>query len=899
MTKPRLLTISAVLAFLSLSLSAQSVRENVNAGIDNSASVVVSVVDSLTETPVSGAMVTLRNKFGERISSTNRFGSSYFDNIFGMKDSLDLRVHILGYKDVNERILLHSMSSEVTVRVVESRDTLAALVFRDDAILMVSKGDTIIYNASLIHTKEGDSLRELLNNLPGINVNGDMVSANGRLVNKILVNGNVLFGNALEPALNLIYGTDVKEIRVYDQHDQERLIAADTLGTKDHVLDVKTKRPLTEIANLEVLGRLGLFPDKTYDKSDRQIYALGGNVARYSKDKPRMEADFRGAKNTSAYILNSTPNTPVSSLSATAKYQARRSGNDSFYAGISLNGQSQLSASRRETEYLASSPLYGTSYSVDSENRNGNILGNLNLSYSRLVSESTSLSYRLSGSILNNSSTISEFTKYSVESMPSSIQDRSSSHSNFNYSLAANLELKTVTSKGQRKLEGGASLGSTSLAGNIIDTLIAAPHTWITADGSGKNRRAYINADASFKINRKIQFQLAGRAQYENLQKDYLAIDRIMNVTDETNTYKFLEKKCSAEAEAVLKYGVLSDNFHFNAGVLLFNENDDITDFLPLETDANHGLTRLYPKFETSFRYAGLQINASYSESGNLPAPELLRNRLDNSSAIYLNAGNPNLEAERKRTANLALNYYSFANAVTYGLTLSYDVNSDCIINDLIPFTEDTEVEGFNYQAKAGQILSRPVNGGISQSLRGTMMIDKAITSIKSRVTLSGITEWGKSPYRIAGREGHNNRATYSALLTYIGNYSDLLHLNLTYTPSLTVSGDSEYGSLKDFAQRISASASSRLFDLVDLGLSCSYVHNKSEAGLNYEYFKPNASIEFAFGKNKSKTIGIHFNDFLNKTVSEKFSVTEESLNRVYSRILSRSVILSFNLKFK
>ena len=54
--------------------------------------------------------------------------------------------------------------------------------------------DTVVYNAAAYQVAEDAALEDLLRKIPGLEVDGNRVTLNGRAVEKILVNGKLYFG---------------------------------------------------------------------------------------------------------------------------------------------------------------------------------------------------------------------------------------------------------------------------------------------------------------------------------------------------------------------------------------------------------------------------------------------------------------------------------------------------------------------------------------------------------------------------------------------------------------------------------------------------------------------------------------------------------------------------------
>ena len=121
------------------------------------------------------------------------------------KDSVEISVSFMGYRPLSLRTALDKPNLVVHVTMMEDPMEINAIIVKDNSVLMVSKGDTVVYNAVAVNTLEGDNLEQLLRKLPGITIENGSIKAGGRDVNKILINGTLLFGSNMSAALRLSF----------------------------------------------------------------------------------------------------------------------------------------------------------------------------------------------------------------------------------------------------------------------------------------------------------------------------------------------------------------------------------------------------------------------------------------------------------------------------------------------------------------------------------------------------------------------------------------------------------------------------------------------------------------------------------------------------------------------
>ena len=108
-----------------------------------------------------------------------------------------------------QQILLHRSSVQ-----------LEGYTVTGSKILMVNRGDTIIYNASALQLSGGSMLDGLIRRLPGVELHpGGRITVNGKFVSSLLVNGRDFFRGDPKIALENLPAYYVDKVRVYFSGD--------------------------------------------------------------------------------------------------------------------------------------------------------------------------------------------------------------------------------------------------------------------------------------------------------------------------------------------------------------------------------------------------------------------------------------------------------------------------------------------------------------------------------------------------------------------------------------------------------------------------------------------------------------------------------------------------------
>lgn len=158
-------------------------------------------------------------------------------------------------------------------------------------VLMVMKGDTIVYNASAFQLSEGSMLDQLVRQLPGVELKeGGKIYVHGRFVKNLLINGRDFFSGDASVALQNLPAYTVDKVKVYEKDEDWAYLRnpADTIFSRKLplVMDVRLKRHynLGWLANGEAAYGthdrylLRLFGLRATDHSHLALYANVNNT---------------------------------------------------------------------------------------------------------------------------------------------------------------------------------------------------------------------------------------------------------------------------------------------------------------------------------------------------------------------------------------------------------------------------------------------------------------------------------------------------------------------------------------------------------------------------------------------------------------------------------------------
>ena len=214
--------------------------------------------------------------------------------------------------------------------------------------LMKQIADTTIYNAAAVRTMDGESLRAILEQLPGFKVSKNKITVDGEEIKRTYINGVLVFGDNPLTAVGALKADEVSQVRVYDEQNAVDKRRGLKHSKKDRVLDVVTKEPLLRLAEAGILGEGGA------DETGQLRYSGAAALAYYSE---MLQVNgFAGADNVGTLITGN--GNPLSQGSV----------NNTLDASRALTGQSTYRESARAyagvTKYWKDRN-YGNSLNVD------------------------------------------------------------------------------------------------------------------------------------------------------------------------------------------------------------------------------------------------------------------------------------------------------------------------------------------------------------------------------------------------------------------------------------------------------------------------------------------------------------------------------------------------------
>lgn len=232
------------------------------------------IYDNLTKKPIQGATCILIKKSNRKLigyARSNGLGKLKIE-ADSMKDTLVVRIFHKKFVDYSSEIVFDKLARyrDTAVLIPLSKVLQTVLITANKAITM--NGDTVTYVADSFKLPAGASTEDLLKRLPGIQVSKDgTIKAQGKKVERVLVDGDDFFGEDASVATRNIEASMIDKVEVIDAATRK----SDATGSDDEKIKIINLK-LKDDAKKGYFGKL----EQGYSNTNRYNSTAMANVFR-------------------------------------------------------------------------------------------------------------------------------------------------------------------------------------------------------------------------------------------------------------------------------------------------------------------------------------------------------------------------------------------------------------------------------------------------------------------------------------------------------------------------------------------------------------------------------------------------------------------------------------------
>lgn len=750
-----------------------------------------------------------------------------------------------------------------------------------DRIPIQAKGDTLIYDALAFESRNGDDVEKLLEQLPGISLDGDgNLIAQGKKVNKVLVNGKEFFGDELKAATKNLDAEAVSKVEVFDKESENAEFTGVADGNESRTINLQLKEEYKKGGFGKAEALIGT--DKTYS-----------GQLNYNRFSPSTQSSILSSANNinqntslSGSNLGLLQGSNLGGEGITNHYSSRFNISHEVNQDLEVN----LNYSIQKTNTTIEKKIESQNFTNNSEYETDENINNESITTRHQLN--TRLKWKVDSftelSILNNLS----FSNRSVENLSRTIYTPSTSNGNlvtsnlneenerFNFNGNASLQ-RRFRKKGRSWLNNfvynrEAKEEETDLISQTFTEDLSQLQSF---DENGiRNRFNSIYTEplhekwfASIEYTYAFEKNTPSRSFFDRENENLIfndslssAFERILNEHSAQFEIKRITKKLISRAgllatETNLQSSGFSRDFSFLLPFVSFNYR--------INTFKN--------------------IRLNYVTRSNPPALNQLITIQNNTDPNRSYIGNSQLEPEYNHS--LSLNYYQFNQKTQY--SFSAGITASKVLNKIT--TQSTINDDFTVQTS-------PVNTDFYESYSFYAGIGGAVKKINLKYRLNPRLSLSSYDAFLNGEESRFNTRSLAAQFVISRDKKEKWDISFGLDYSINIS---EFGANSDFDQRASNlvwNANGELEITKTLLLSVNY----SVQRLNdVSFFEGrilhfiNASLRKSFLKSKWDVF-LLANDLLNQNIGLQRNSNINSLSEVSYNARRQYFMIGISKKF-
>ncbi|MBK6828190.1 MAG: TonB-dependent receptor [Chitinophagaceae bacterium] len=204
---------------------------------------------------------------------TDNKGLFVFSNV--LSKEVNLYITGVGYERFSKQFVIEKPVLELdSIVLVHSAKVLSEVIVKANNAIII-KDDTISYKADSFATRPNDMAEDLLKKLPGVEVDKDgNVTAHGKQVTKVKINGKDLFGDDVKAATKEIPVELIDKIQVIDDYGDQAAFTGIRDGDPQKILNIQLKSDKNK----------GVFANTSAGLGTEERYKASASVQYFNND---------------------------------------------------------------------------------------------------------------------------------------------------------------------------------------------------------------------------------------------------------------------------------------------------------------------------------------------------------------------------------------------------------------------------------------------------------------------------------------------------------------------------------------------------------------------------------------------------------------------------------------
>lgn len=788
------------------------------------------------------------------------------DKLF--RDSVELRITFLGYKEFRQRFSAYEFVGFIEVPMEQDTENIGQVVVIGEQVAMILRGDTIVHNAGAYKTFSDDRFSELLRQLPGVEIRDNKIIADGKEVKRIYVDGRNFFGDNPEHALTDMTASDVRSVRVYEEPGREAKFRDDPTAEKEQVMDVETKSKRSSILGGEAILLGGASIEKDYSAQREVRHAEQLSLYRHNeKGSLRLSAaNSKDQGNLSETAMQANV-TPSKRTSLRANYALRRGDTTMVMTRFSFGRDRTSNRTRSLTDYFPTAD-----YRLRLDDRLADALAknlSADLDNSAFISRGRHMiSARLRLQLDDRSSLSRTRSTQTIDA------DETRTHMHTDRSDRS-LALQTgvmyalrLTDKATFSVDLSGSLSRGDRDGWQVDTLASVPglRTFLRSDGDSRAGSLRASAMFQYKTGSHSSLNVSYDYTWERDRSTLLALDLRDDPAgrlDTLNSHRFTNRTRSHALQAGWLY--YKEGVHCNLflkGSLREVSRDET---FPREEYFPRRFFTLNPNFVLIFEKPQRQWAVSLHSQSQPPETEALRPTLNTTDPQWLQGGNPDLKTPTDLGGSVSFTSTDARSARTVSFALNGSSTFNYVAAQRTLFLEDTYLAQYDYTAQKGAQLTTQLNVGGCYNLGGTFNYSQQLRALRSTLNLNLNYNFARTPYFIDSALYDSDNHVLAANVGLTTGFSTKIRIDLSSSTALARSTTREATS-DNLTERVHARVDLRLGKyFCFVGTAYEFYCNDRSKELTRHSVVLNASAGRKFGQKERFSLSVGGVDLLSR----------------------------------
>ena len=878
---------------------------------------VTGVTKNADGNPLSNASVILYYKGENDTLKTvsNEKGAFSFKNVSAKK--IGIIVSYIGYKNFSNSYDYSRATGDQSIFdiLLSPGDNLLQGITLESNKVQI-KEDTVSYVVDSTMYRKNDNVEEVLKKLPGVEVAKDgSVTAQGKQVTKVKVNGKEFFGGDVTTATRELNADMVDKIQIIDDYGDQSAFTGVKDGDPSKTLNIQLKkdknkgyfgnitagagteqRYLSSVSinrfnnsqQISVIGNLNNTNASTFNfGSGAMGNMIGGMV--------RSMGIGRGGGGIGAAIGNLGNNDGIATtksiglnyredwspkISAYGSYSFSRRGTNTVKDITQQNiFQDTSNQNIQHTDDYTINDNHRFSFNIEYKIDSFNYIKfNPSFSYNESTTDNTSgFSFLDEKGIKRNDGTTAQYSNSTAPNLNASLLFNHRFHKK-GRSLSLNLSAGKSSSQGENDYQNLSTYYLPN--GNEVD---ADLYQYITQDNKNYNygiRASYIEP---LSKKRSLEFNYAYNNQFTGNDKETFNVDPLTKVKTYVDSLSNIYDNIYVTNRFGVNFRTNEKKYNYTIGLAVQPATIESNSKTAKSSYTQH-LVNYYPVIRFAYNFSrSRSFNVNYNGSTSQPSFSQLQPVTDYSNPQYITVGNPNLKPEFSNTLSMRYNNFDFISGNVFFGNISFSFIKDKIVNNVINKgfgTQETRYlnsDGY-YTAFGFYNFSRPYqNRKYVFNYGGNLTYNNNVSYIDSRKNKG--TNW------VLGQRLATDIKIKKWMETTIGvNYSlnsnkySLLKESNSNATAWTLTNSARFFLPKNWKFN---------YD-IDKTINIGYADN-----VNSNPLIINAAVEKAFFKKQNLSLKLQALDLLNENTSVSRSVTGSAITDTRINRLGRYFMLS------